>query len=182
MSEFDSWYSPSGLGSGLGSTPAYTAGYRAFLEQFMRTHDIRSVLDVGCGDWQFSKLVDWGDREYVGVDEVKTLVERLNAEHGGPRRKFVTKLPARTFNLAICKDVMIHLPNGEVSKLLTKLERHGHLLLVNDFAPAPNTDCERGGYRALNITAEPFSLNAELVYTFPRLNNETKVVHHRCAT
>lgn len=180
MSEFDGWYEPGGTGSGIGSTEAYTRGYRAFLEVFMREHRIQTVLDVGCGDWQFSRLVDWGERLYVGQEVVPALVARLNAEHGGPRRRFVSKLPEfLIFDLVICKDVMIHLPNAEVVELLAKLEGHTHLLLANDYAPAPNADCERGHYRALDVTAPPFSLAAEVVYTFPTLNLETKVVHHR---
>ncbi len=179
MSVFDSMYQPGGTGSGIGSSPSYTEGYRAFLEAFMRDHAIESVLDLGCGDWQFSQLVDWGSRWYVGVDEVASLVKRLEKEHGSPFRHFVTKPTIRTFDLVICKDVMIHLPNAEVVKLLAKLARHKHLLLVNDIAPLPNADCLRGHYRPLDVTAEPFNLKAEIVYRFPQLNRETKVVHHR---
>lgn len=178
MSEFDSWYGPEGTGSGIGSSPAYTAGYRAFLERFMQEHDIRTVLDVGCGDWQFSRLVQWGDRFYVGQDVVHALVDQLNSDHGGPLRRFVTELPDEPFDLVICKDVMIHLPNAEVMELLERLSHHKHLLLVNDFSEA-RVDCERGHYRALDVTGPPFNLGADLVYTFPQLNNETKVVHHR---
>lgn len=171
-------YAPGGTGSGVGSGVAYTAGYRAFLERFMREHDIRRVLDVGCGDWQFSRLVDWGDRTYLGVDEVIPLVNRLNEEHGlFGRRAFGTYIPKIQFDLAICKDVMIHLPNAEVSALLAELRRHRHVLLVNDTAPV-NVDCQRGHYRALDVNAPPFNAGATLVYTFPRLNHETKVVHH----
>ncbi len=182
MSIFDAMYAPGGTGSGVGSGVAYTAGYRAFLERFMREHDIRSVLDVGCGDWQFSRLVDWGDRLYVGVDECGPLIDRLNAEHGARQRYFLWYPPKTPFDLVIVKDVMIHLPNAEVLALIGKLQRqrHKHLLLVNDIA-TPNVDIERGHYRALDITAPPFGVKAEIVYTFPRLNNETKVVHHVCS-
>ena len=44
-------------GSGGGSTIANTVAYRAMLEGFLRDKKISSVLDVGCGDWQFSKVV-----------------------------------------------------------------------------------------------------------------------------
>jgi SAM-dependent methyltransferase len=182
MSIFDSMYLPGGTGSGVGSGIAYTAGYRAFLEGFMYDHCIGSVLDVGCGDWQFSKLVNWGDRLYVGQDEVEGLIDRLTVVHGKLTRQFRTTLPDVSFDLVICKDVMIHLPNEEVEALLDKLLHHKHLLIVNDYAPPPNVDCERGHYRPLDITAFPFNLEAKVVYEFPQLNRETKVVHHRCAT
>ncbi len=187
MSEFDSMYAPGGTGSGVGSGVTYTAGYRAFLEGFMEKHAIRSVLDVGCGDWQFSKLVNWGERFYVGQDEVQMLVDRLNEDHSGLLRRFVTEIPDSTFDLCICKDVMIHLPSAEVIALLGRLAHHRHLLIVNDIPTSfvqdlfatPNVDVARGYYRPLDITAPPFNVKAEIVYRFPQLNHETKVVYHR---
>jgi hypothetical protein len=39
-------------GSGRGSTPKNTAEYREFIECFLRERKIRSVVDIGCGDWR----------------------------------------------------------------------------------------------------------------------------------
>src|SRR4029434_6334963 len=47
--------------SGSGSTLEITREYRAYVEDFMRTHRVRSVVDAGCGDWSFSSAMDWGD-------------------------------------------------------------------------------------------------------------------------
>ena len=41
-------------GSGEGSLPANTVGYRRFLQGFLRNHAITTVTDYGCGDWQVS--------------------------------------------------------------------------------------------------------------------------------
>jgi SAM-dependent methyltransferase len=181
-------YLPGGTGSGVGSGVTYTAGYRAFLEGFMEKHAIRSVLDVGCGDWQFSRLINWGDRLYVGLDEVQSLIDWLNVGYGTSiRGYFTTKIPSMTFDLCIVKDVMIHLPNAEVIALLGRLAHHKHLLIVNDiptsfvqdFFTTLNVDVARGHYRPLDITHAPFNVKAEIVYRFPQLNHETKVVHHR---
>src|SRR4051794_34614165 len=50
----------SGIGnSGTGSTVASTELYRRYLEMFMKEHDIKSVVDAGCGDWEFSQKIDW---------------------------------------------------------------------------------------------------------------------------
>lgn len=179
---FDGWYEPGGSGSGDGSGVEYTAGYRLFLERFMCEHDIRSVLDVGCGDWQFSKLIDWGDVLYIGVDVVPSLAHRLNAEHGSYCRRFSTvgpdNWPTPPCDLAIVKDVMIHLPNEDVQKMIRRVEGCHHKLFVNDFSPAPNVDCERGHYRPLDLTAPPFGLVGEVVYRFPRIHNADKIVLH----
>lgn len=43
-----------GHGSGEGSLPVHTRGYVAFLQAFLAEKNITSVVDMGCGDWQFS--------------------------------------------------------------------------------------------------------------------------------
>src|SRR6186997_3091512 len=37
--------------SGPGSTLEITREYRAFIEDFMSKHAVKSVVDAGCGDW-----------------------------------------------------------------------------------------------------------------------------------
>ncbi|HAQ05822.1 TPA: SAM-dependent methyltransferase, partial [Candidatus Azambacteria bacterium] len=41
-------------GSGSGSLVENTVSYRNFLETFISDNEIKTVLDFGCGDWQFS--------------------------------------------------------------------------------------------------------------------------------
>jgi hypothetical protein len=38
---------------GWGSRVSMTVTYRYIIESFIRLNDVHSVLDVGCGDWQF---------------------------------------------------------------------------------------------------------------------------------
>ena len=44
--------------SGAGSLPFWTIGYRAMLENFIAMNEIKSIVDLGCGDWQFSKFMN----------------------------------------------------------------------------------------------------------------------------
>ena len=65
-----------------GSTMPNTVKYREFLQTFMKNHNIRSVVDVGCGDWEFSQHVDWNGIQYIGYDVVKSIVD-ADTEHFG---------------------------------------------------------------------------------------------------
>lgn len=56
------------VGSGPGSTEQNTRQYRWFLHNFFRSNHIKSVLDIGCGDWQLSRHIDWTGIDYLGVD------------------------------------------------------------------------------------------------------------------
>src|SRR5258708_3166902 len=71
----DAWI---GGGSGSGSTPSVTAPYRDFLTSFLRENNIRSVVDLGCGDWQFSRLIDWSGIDYLGVDVSGVVLENTS--------------------------------------------------------------------------------------------------------
>lgn len=170
---FESWYAPGGQGSGDGSTAAYTSSWRAFIQDFMRQNNVRSVLDFGCGDWQFSKLIDWGDRVYFGVDVVGGLIHRLRKEHGGPNRFFqeidplAPSLPGPV-DLLIVKDVLQHLSNADILQLLPRFKVARHWLLVNDkSAGGKNPDTKTGGYRWLDMSAPPFSLQGTDAFKLP---------------
>src|SRR5215204_6379889 len=54
--------------SGTGSTLEITREYRAYVEDFIKTHGVTSVVDAGCGDWTFSSAIAWGNASYLGID------------------------------------------------------------------------------------------------------------------
>ena len=78
-------------------------------------------LDFGCGDWQFSRLVDWHGASYVGMDIVPSVIQHNRERYGGPGVEFMvtpedpSRLPDA--ELLICKDILQHLPNVSVQSL-----------------------------------------------------------------
>src|SRR4051794_8719682 len=105
-------------GSGIGSMVEHVRPYITFITDFMRTNDIRSVVDVGCGDWQFSSTMDWSGISYCGFDLVEPLIAANRERFARDNIRFelfdgATDLPPA--DLALCKDVMQHLPNAEVA-------------------------------------------------------------------
>jgi len=65
--------------SGTGSTMAITREYRAYIENFIRTHRVTSVVDAGCGDWGFSSAIDWGGASYLGIDIASDVIDDVRA-------------------------------------------------------------------------------------------------------
>jgi len=155
--------------SGTGSTLEITREYRAYLEDFIKTHHIKSVVDAGCGDWTFSSVIDWNGASYLGVDIASDVIATVRAKHEKATIKFqvgdiTDDLPAA--DLLISKDVLQHLSNANVQKLLALTPRFKYSLITNAYAPA-NDDCENGDTRPLDIRAAPFNLtSAVLVYPF----------------
>jgi len=155
-----------GIGSsGYGSTLENTVSYRAYLENFISNENIESVVDIGCGDWEFSQHVDWNECNYIGYDVVKSVIENNNKSHSNQSIKFINEnfldadLPAA--DLLICKDVLQYLSNEEILAFLPQLKKFKHCLITNDYNPMANINTEVGGYRPLDLTKPPFNMNGQ---------------------
>src|SRR5262245_33658710 len=94
-----------GGGSGRGSDPEVAQPYMLFLQDFLERNAIDSVVDIGCGDWSFSALIDWGSRRYLGVDVVPSVIEQNRREHGSASVSFRCADPTRE-DLAVSGDLL----------------------------------------------------------------------------
>jgi SAM-dependent methyltransferase len=166
--------------SGTGSTLEITREYRAYVEAFIKTHAVKSIVDAGCGDWTFSSAMDWGDANYLGVDIASDVIDTVRKKYERGRIRFqvgdiTEELPAA--DLLISKDVLQHLSNELVQKFIRNNLRPGKykwVILTNDRGSA-NTDIEPGGYRAIDLAAPPFAVRGlvDLPITFG--NETTKI-------
>ena len=167
--------------SGPGSWPELTVEYRRILQDCLRRLQVRSVVDIGCGDWASSRHIYWSGISYLGVDVVPDLIEWLNATYGSDHVRFSCADAVRddlpTADLAIAKDVLQHWPNHAVQALLPRLSRFRYALVTNDrecVVPGDwrslwlprrvgrlNDDIPIGGWRPLDLLSSPFRLRAE---------------------
>jgi SAM-dependent methyltransferase len=147
-------------GSGSGSSPANTREYRRFLTAYMQENRIRSVLDIGCGDWQFSRLINWAGIDYLGVDVVPAVIGHNWARYARPTVRFEHgdvldgyKLPDA--DLILCKDLLQHWPDDAIHELGGRLAGR-RALLTYDLGTSAHRDIGPGGHRALDLIAWPF--------------------------
>ena len=153
--------------SGMGSTLAVTAKYRQFLEKLIRDENITSIVDAGCGDWQFSSHIDWGGAKYLGIDASTAVIKRVHNLYASPNVSFqrgdVTE-PLPEADLLIIKDVLQHLPNRSIEKFIRsnlQPSRYRLAVITNDrFEDRKyNRDILLGEFRPLDLSREPFDLN-----------------------
>jgi SAM-dependent methyltransferase len=157
-------------GSGVGSAPDATEPYRVVLTEMLASSDVRSVVDVGCGDWQLGSLVDWSPVDYRGLDVVPAVVEANKSRFAGPKVRF-DLLDARletppAADLLLAKDVLQHWSNADVAAFLkTNLGRYRYCLITNDLASTHwdgdvNHDVLLGEWRTVDLEAAPFGHRA----------------------
>ena len=152
-------------GSGPGSLPSVNRPYVRFLRWFLRRNQIRSVVDLGCGDWQFSRRIDWGQARYLGLDVVPHVLERNRRRYGGASIEFAPS-PERardvpTGDLLIVKDVFQHLCNEKVCAYVDVFPKFKYVLVTNCMQKSRhlmNTDIADGGFRPVDLRLPPFTL------------------------
>lgn len=158
--------------SGPGSALSYSLPYREFLEQFIEQHHIKSILDLGCGDMQVMGNVCLttanNHADYHGIDVIQERIRRNMDQYGYrcPYFKF-TCVDARNYvidpvDLVLCKDVIQHWSTEEIQGWIVELIRTANYkfaLITNcKYGPTLNTNIETGGWRAIDLTAPPFSI------------------------
>lgn len=160
-------------GSGWGSYPENTQLYVQLLNQYMRQHQVKSVVDFGCGDWQFSRFIDWTGINYIGIDVVKHIIDRNQSQFKAPNISFVyddmlTWSPP-VADLAIIKDVFQHWDNASIINFLPKLARFKRCLVTNDrwltkyiWPYSPNTNCDIGSFQIVDLRYPPFNTNLKV--------------------
>lgn len=158
-----------GGGSGAGSNIERTAAYSGLVQYLIASRAVRSIVDLGCGDWRFSRYLDLTGVRYLGVDVVPAVIEANNAQFATDDIRFeladVASFELAGFDLVLCKDVFQHLSNTNVLQVCGRLAGGKHWLITNDFHTA-NEDCQNGDTRPLDPTAAPFHVPARPVLAF----------------
>jgi hypothetical protein len=168
-----------GQGSGPGSLPEVTKTYRKFIEKFIEKYKIKTIVDFGCGDWQFSKFINWSDADYLGYDVVESLIKHHSSTFEANNIKFAITPKEwnnlKNADLLLVKDVLQHLDNQSVVRFMNIAQnKYKYMLVANCTKPQDrlNLDIQTGDFRPLDIRKQPFNFNAKRVLHFigPRKN------------
>jgi 2-polyprenyl-3-methyl-5-hydroxy-6-metoxy-1,4-benzoquinol methylase len=173
----DLWHGGSGAGSKLENVKEYVE----VLQKYIDKPEVKTVLDLGCGDWQFSKFLDLSSVSYLGVDVVESVIESNSTSYSASNIKFIsrdiTTYEVPKADLIICKDVLQHLSNKDVVTILVKIITSSKFsLITNDFKPenTENKDINNGDYRCLDLTLSPFYLDVVTILESERVGWKPK--------
>jgi SAM-dependent methyltransferase len=171
--------------SGSGSASEQTAGYLAAVAVFVRERGVRSVVDLGCGDFCVGAGIAALGVDYTGVDIVPGLIERNSRSFASEHVRFtcldITRDELPDGDLALVRQVFQHLSNAEITAAIARLDRFRYALITEHYpAPgrmrAPNADKPHGGCTrvvdgsAVCLDEPPFGLRVEPFHEAPALN------------
>ena len=115
--------------------------YIPFLREFITENNIKTVVDLGCGDFVCGAITyDDLDVKYTGYDTYKKVVDYVSSCHAAPKYTFHhldfynKKEEISCADLCIIKDVLIHWSNDHITTFLDYLiasKKFKYILLCN---------------------------------------------------
>lgn len=169
---------------GIGSTLGRTRTLREQLPGLFRDLGIKSLLDAGCGDFNWMSQVDLTGIEYTGCDYDEKHVE--SARLTAPGLKFIcldiTAGPLPKADLMLCRELMQHVTDEQISAILRNFVASGtEWLLATCYRNETNELLVReGGFREIDLRRRLRPPTRELVEDdgrhFMGLWNRTSVV------
>ena len=151
----------SGNGSGLDATERL----RVVLPSALRELEIRTLVDIPCGDWNWMAHVDLPVDRYVGGDLLPSLVQENQRRFGNARREFRVidlcrdALPAG--DLLLCRDALVHFSYRDIWRALANVATADIRYFAATSFPGTtaNQDQLTGvEWRHVNLEVAPFEL------------------------
>lgn len=129
-----------GEGSGTGSKMTRNnQKYIDMLQSVLKDKDIKTICDVGCGDWVFTQHIDFGSRKYLGVDCVKSVIDSNKKTFKKKNVKFEHKVIGEDFipegyDLVVIKDVIQHWTDEDIINYFTQiLKKNKYVFCTNGY-------------------------------------------------
>jgi hypothetical protein len=141
--------------SGTGShNPCVVLPYVHAVGRFLESLPYRpSVVDLGCGDFNVGRQLRSYCGQYVACDVVPALIRRNRAKFAGMEVDFrcidIIEDDLPEGDVVFLRQVLQHLSNAQILKVVRKLYHHKFLVLTEHVPPnpafTPNRDKTTGG-------------------------------------
>ncbi len=151
--------SVSGPGSGVERSSAFRDGLLSLLDEI----GTQTLLDAGCGDFNWMKEAGLTLHRYIGVDIVSDLIAQNQVRYGSDSKTFICldltrdRLPQA--DVILCRDCLVHFSFDDIFRAVRnfKRSRSKYLLTTTFIRLGGNADIQTGGWRQLNLERAPFN-------------------------
>lgn len=156
------WHSSESV-SGSGSELEQTLEIRKYLPALLEKYQIKTFLDLPCGDFNWMQTVDLPMENYIGADIVEQIIFQNQSKYTSESRKFlVLDLVKDTLpkaDLILVRDTWVHLSNELVLESIRNIKKSQITYLLTTHFPLEkrNIDIQTGSWRAINLMQKPFN-------------------------
>ena len=156
--------------SGTGSESIQTQILISKLPALLKEYNIKRILDLPCGDFNWMRNIDLSDFNYTGGDIVEELIKKNKKIYlEQPNYKFIVidlitdPLPAS--DLIIVRDCLVHLSYDNIKQAIKNIKSSGckYLLTTTFTDKNENKDIITGDWRPLNLEKPPFCFPAPIL-------------------
>jgi hypothetical protein len=150
--------------SGGGSHISTTKTIREKLPVLWIKYEIKTFLDIPCGDYNWMKEVLKDNIVYIGGDIVNELIEENNKKYKQKNVSFevldITKDILPKVDMIFCKDCLQHLSYKNIFKAIRNFKKSNskYILVTSYPLTISNWDIFDGDYRQQNLRKKPFNL------------------------
>lgn len=151
--------------SGPGSELRQTEELRRVLPGVFVKYNIRSMIDIPCGDFNWMNHVEMSHLNYyIGADIVEELVQSNSKLYSNKKVSFFKcdivedHLPA--VDLVFTRDCFVHLSNHEILNAIKNVIKSKSKYFLSTTYPnhMNNEDTSLGKWRPINLNRPPFNL------------------------
>ena len=152
--------------SGAGSNENTTHRIKHELQKFFVENDIKSVLDIPCGDWKWMSTMNFENIDYVGCDVVTEMINHNKKLYEKNNIKFVVQnllkddLPRA--DMIIVRDLLVHLDNSDIRQCLNNIKKANFKYIAITNYPLLKSQLRDkflgDKWRPINLNINPFNL------------------------
>lgn len=149
--------------SGPGSSLHETRHLRRELPILLEEYNIKTILDLPCGDFNWMKEIDLSNYDYTGADIVSELIALNRSRFPNVNFKIMNLLEDELpkVDLIICRDCLFHFPFDKIKKALANFKKSGSKYLLTTshaWRTFPAKEIEFGDFRKINLQRDPINL------------------------
>ncbi|MCP5048819.1 MAG: class I SAM-dependent methyltransferase [bacterium] len=150
--------------SGNGANRIQTKEIARRLPDLIDRLNVKTMLDLPCGDFNWMSAIDLGIDQYTGGDILEEIIVKNQQSFADKKHRFVNlditgdELPM--VDLLFCRDCLVHLSFEDIRKAFENIKRSGiKMILTTTFTGfSPNHDIVSGDWRPLDLQSAPFNL------------------------
>jgi len=149
--------------SGIGSTIENTTKIVSELNKTFIQLNIKTLLDIPCGDFNWAQNLNLNNINYLGADIVKELIETNKEKHHQSNIHFevinIIEDPLPKTDLILVRDCFVHFSYDNILKSMQNIiaSNSTYLLVTNFTKHRLNYNITTGDWRPINLEQAPFN-------------------------